>query len=85
MLADILAQCGAEMGKGEFGGGNDGPLWFLLRTRNSGPTSEGPVYTQKQMHWFLLYQHSLYNFSVSLLFICNRPLPVFFSCAFISK
>lgn len=42
MLADILAQCGAEMGKGEFGGGNDGPLWFLLRNRNSGPISEGP-------------------------------------------
>lgn len=32
MLADIVAQCGAEMGKGEFGRGSDGPL--LLRNGN---------------------------------------------------
>jgi len=55
VLADILAQCGAEMGKrGEFGGGNDGPLWFLLRNRNSGPISEGPdcLYTEANAMFF---------------------------------
>lgn len=56
MLADILAQCGAEMGKGEFGGGNDGPLWFLLRTRNSDPTSEALLYTQKYTLHVIVYQ-----------------------------
>lgn len=50
MLADILARCGAEMGKGEFGGGNDGPLWFLLRNRNSGPISESPDSTETCMY-----------------------------------
>ena len=38
MLADISARCGAEMRKkGEFRGGNEGPLWFLLRMRIQGP------------------------------------------------
>lgn len=46
-----------KWGKGEFRGGNDGPLWFLLRTRDSGPISEATVYTQKQKHWFPAYSY----------------------------
>lgn len=39
--------------KGECGGSNDGPLWFLLRTRNSDPISEGQFMRRTQCVGFL--------------------------------